>query len=145
MPSITPTLALSILDTITSKVDEGSAGDAVLRIYSAGTTPPTNVNDALTDQVLLIEFVLPNPAFNAATDADPTYVEAIAAAIANIPAAATGDAAFARVFNRDGEALWQSSVGETGGTEEVLLSSKSVTKDVETTVINANARYPKDA
>lgn len=144
MPSITPAVAIAILNTIVDGVDVGTAGAARLVIYSGAV--PASVNVALADNDELISYDLPNPCFGAATDVGgQDYVEAIANAVANQPGLLTGVATFARIYNRDEAVLWQASVGETGGPEEVLLSSTSVTVDVDTMVISMDARYPKGA
>lgn len=104
--------AILACDAIVDKIDVG-AGTAKLRIYdNTGTGQPADPDTAVTTQVLLAEFDLPNPAFGAASDANPGgRATAAGTPYTDSSANATGTASWFRVINRNGDAVMDGSVG----------------------------------
>lgn len=96
------------LDAQCALVDAG-ASNGVLRIYSG--TVPADASVALTDQVLLAELPMSDPAFAPSVDNNPGAL-ATAFAISEDPSAnATGAASFYRVADSDGNVVMQGDVG----------------------------------
>lgn len=105
------------------RIDSGS-GTAKLRIYTG--TKPASADTAATG-TLLYEFDLPNPAFGNATNASPSV--ATANAISPAVGLDNGTAGWGRVFNRNGDAVFDGTVGQ-----EITLNSTTVSTGLTGTV-----------
>jgi len=104
---ISAAAATAACDAIVDLIDSG-AGTAYLKIYDG--SKPANVATAIGAQVILSEHALPNPAFGACSDGVGTAVSVGTDSSAN----ATGSADFFRVFNRNGDAVMDGTVGTSG-------------------------------
>jgi hypothetical protein len=135
-------VAIVACDAINARINSGSAngGKGMLRIYS-GTRPAT-ANDALTTQTKLIEFTLPNPAFQAAVQVGATGT-ATANAIAPTTAIASGNATFFRIVNSDGVTIFDGDVTDTTGNGDLKLSTVAVTNGIDVTVVSLTAIMPE--
>lgn len=118
-------------------IDVG-AGTAKLQLRTGA--PPTNLTDAAAG-TLLVEFDLPNPAFDP-TPVSPGVVEANLPA--DTPALATGTVGHFRVLDRDGDPVEDSgSVGGQGSGEELELSSVELTEAVDVRVLSWSVTMPE--
>lgn len=91
-----------------------------INIYSG--TQPAATTTALTDQVLLSEHALSDPAF-----APTTTATATANAIADDESAnASGTATFYRAFDADDVCHRQGSAGEAGSGAELILDESAI-------------------
>ena len=109
--TISNAAAIAACNAVVDLIDVG-AGTAVLKIYDGAQ--PTNPDVAVGAQVLLAELNLSNPAFGAAVDANPGGRATANAVTADAAANTNGTAAWFRVFDRDGTAVLDGSVGTVG-------------------------------
>lgn len=132
--------ARAMLDAMSAQFDLGSAGSGHLRLYS-GVRPAT-VATAIGAQVMLVEFVNPNPLFAAATG-----VSGGASASANLPAdgvaAADGVATWGRCFDRDNNAVADVDVTDTAGNGDVKLANTSLVTGVAVTIVSWVGTHPE--
>jgi hypothetical protein len=98
-------------------------GNALLRMYSGAR--PASVETAVSTQVLLAEFILPNPLFPAATGVLST-AQANAAAIAAVNGLANGTATWFRVLDRNGLAVMDGDITEYPGTGALQVPTAAV-------------------
>lgn len=126
-------------DTVFGTID-GGATPGKLLIYDGAI--PADVATAVTTQVKLIEFVLPDPAFGAATD-QPAYAEAAINPVTDVVGLADGTATWFRLVDGNDEALMQGSVSAPAEGGDLELSSTSVVVGVDVMVISLFGRMPK--
>lgn len=140
--SFTSALALAMLNFFTGKINDGTAvAGGYVRVYAG--VKPTNVRTALAGNTVLAELPSPADAFADATVNDAGgYCEALAAAIADIPAAADGTATFFRQFNRDNVAIYQGDVGLSGSGAEMELSNVALIAGINVVVQSYIIRQP---
>lgn len=125
-------------DSITAKINAGTEASKLV-VYSGAR--PTNPTDAITTQVKLIEFDLPDPAFGAATEVGTTAT-AIANAVDPSVALADGTASFFRIIDGDGNPVFDGDVSNTAGTGDLKLSATSVIAGIDVTVISLSSIMP---
>lgn len=106
-------------------------GDALNAVYNGGKlrlyggTQPANA-DTSTSEVVLVEFTLPTPCFGTAALGVVT-----ANTIADVTAAASGTATWARYWKADGTTpLQDGTVGVTAGQFDVLVDAVSIVQAV---------------
>lgn len=108
------------------------ANGGKIAIYTG--TQPTDPTVAITGQTKLVEFTLGSPAFGAAaSDAirstvtlnNPTPVAALA----------TGTAAWFRVSDSGGVALWDGDVTDTTGNGNVKMSTTSIVSGINVAIV----------
>lgn len=132
--------ARAACDAINNLINAGSAGAATLVVYSGAR--PADVDTDVVAQVALVVFNLPSPAFAPAVDAGAGG-HATANAITSVVAAATGTASFFRIYNRDGDGVFDGSVTDTAGAGDLKLSSTAVIKDIDVSVVSLTTTMPK--
>jgi len=131
-------VAIAQCNAFVDAIDAG-AGIAKLNVY--GGTQPANPGTAAGSSPL-VSFDLPNPAFGAASVVGDGAV-AEAEAITEVNAAATGTATWARILDRDGNAVADCTVTNTSGSGDVKLSNTDVVAGVESSVISWTFKQPK--
>lgn len=119
--------AIENCDNDVDKLDVGAGANPVLRVYSAGSGVPANVEVALTDQVLLAELAMSNPAFGGAVDDDPGALATANAISDDTAADASGDPAFVRMFDKNDVAQLQYTAGGPGSGMEVEFNVATFT------------------
>lgn len=112
-----------------------------LQVYDGAM--PATADTALGAQVKLVEFALPNPAFQAPVD---TVGGAVATgnAVTAANAIATGTATWGRIVNAAGNPLWIGDVTNTAGTGAIKISSTNITNGIEISVISHSYVQPKE-
>lgn len=138
---ISTVAAIAACDVINALIDAG-AGAGTLRIY--GGARPANVDTAIGAQPLLVEFQLADPAFAPAVDAN-NGGHATANTVDPVQALATGTATFFRIFDGDGNAVFDGDVTDTSGNGDLKLSSTSVIEGIDVTVVSLTTTMPKGA
>jgi hypothetical protein len=113
--------AIAICDALVDLIDSGGAGH--VKIYDG--TRPTNPATAVTSQVLLADFTLPNPAFGNAA-AVTGGAAATANAVTQVSGSAGGTASWFRVFNGSGTAIFDGDITVTAGGGDLTLSSVTI-------------------
>jgi hypothetical protein len=106
-----------------------------LQVYDG--TQPTTADDAVTTQVKLIEWTLPNPCFGSTVAGVLT-----ANAISDVTAIASGVAAWYRCVSSGGTKLQDGSVG-AGGTFDLVLDTTTITVGVTQHVTSWTHTIPK--
>ncbi len=129
--TISNAAAIAACDAIVDRLDEGASA-AVLRIYA--DTQPTGVDCAVDGQVLCAELTLNDPAFGAASDADPGG--RATADVSPVPtdssANATDTATWFRVSTSGGTAVIDGSVGTSAA--DLILNTVSIVAGAEVTL-----------
>lgn len=145
MPSITNVAAIAACDAVVDLVDVGSAdlnGDLV--IYDATGGVPATVEDAITTQVTLTRVELQDPAFSAAIDGAPGGVASLLGVpLSDLAIDATGTAAFARIHDRDNNAVMQLTVTVVGGGGELQLNSVALQVGATFTIVSGTITMPE--
>lgn len=122
------------LDAIVDLVDAG-AGAGTLEVRTG--SQPANANTAATGTVL-VTFTLADPAFAAAAsgavdiDADPDVVDS--------SADNTGTAGWARVYDSNGNAIFDGSVGTSG--TDFIINTTSITAGQTVTLTSGTLTFP---
>lgn len=120
------------LDALTALVNGGT-----LRIYTAGSGRPAGPGTAISDQTLLAELPLSNPAFGAAAAGVATANAITTDAAAN----ATGTAAWYRVFASDGTtAVWDGKVGTANA--DLIMATVSLVADAAVSITSFTLTAP---
>lgn len=132
-------LAIALCDLAVDAIDFG-AGSGHVKIYDG--TRPANPATAVTTQVLLIDFTLPEPAFGNAA-AVTGGAAATANAITSVAAAAAGTASWFRVVDGAGTALFDGDVTATGGGGDLTMASTTITLAMDTGVTGFTYTQPK--
>ncbi len=112
-------VANSMLDTITTRVDAGSAA-GLIKIY-AGTAPP-NAGSALSGNTLLGTLTCSDPSAASASSKVLTF----SSITQDTSADATGDATFFRITDSDANVVIQGSITAVGGGGDLQLNSVSI-------------------
>lgn len=132
--------ARAACDAINDQFDLGSAGSGHLRLY--GGVRPASVATAVGAQPLLVEFVNPDPLFQASVQ-----ISGGAQASANLPpdanAIATDTATWGRVFDKDNNAVADVDVTDTSGSGDVKLANTSLVTGVAVTIVSWVATHPE--
>lgn len=122
--TISNAAAIAMCNALVDLLDAGS-GPGKIRIYSG--SQPAGPDAAVTDQILLAELALSDPAFGGAADANPGAV-ATAGAIADDTAAnATGTATWFRALDSDDNAVIDGSVGVADA--DMTLNTTSIAEN----------------
>lgn len=132
-------VAIAACNTIVDAIDLGS-GQQTLVLYDG--TRPANPSVAVTTQVVLATFNLPDPAFgNAAA------VSGGAAASGNpvteVNAVASSNASWFRVYDGNGAAHHDGDVSNTAGSGDAKLSNVALVTGVGVSVVSMTYTQPK--
>ncbi len=114
--------AIAACNAIVDLIDAGS-GAGKLRIYDG--TQPAGPDVAVSDQTLLAELTLSDPAFGAAADANPGGRATADTITGDTSANATGTASWFRAVDSDGNAVIDGSVG-TSDADLILVTTSIV-------------------
>lgn len=131
--------AKAMVNALVALIDAGGSAGTVV-VYSGSI--PDLVSTALTTQTALATFTLSYPAFGGAIDADPG-ARAIADTFNNVNASASGTASFARVFDSNGIAVGQFTVGTSSLTSELTLDSVSLVAGQPTIISSLRILLPE--
>lgn len=137
---VSKTCAVKIAAALSASVQEGVTADnpAKLIIYSGKI--PDNPDDATGDGQLAV-FNLANPAFSDAVFANNGgYI-----ALNNVPpvqALDNGTASFFRMLDGTGKAVCQGTVSNIEGNGDVKVSSTSIIKGIDVTIVSYTMTYP---
>lgn len=119
--------AIAACDAEVDLIDDG-AGTAKLQFYTG--TQPDNPSVAISDQVLVAEVDLPNPAFGAAADpgggAEYAEAELNSVPLEDTSANNSGTITWYRILDRDGNALFDGSAGISSGDFNALIDNPVV-------------------
>lgn len=137
---ITNAAAIAACNAVVDLLDAGS-GAGKLLIYSAGSGVPANADTAITDQVLLAELTLSDPAFGNAADINPGARATANAITGDTAANATGTAAFFRAVDSDDNPIIQGGVGTSG--QELNLNTTSLVSGVAVDVTSWTHTQPE--
>lgn len=134
--------AIAACDAIVDLVD-GGAGAGHLKIYSAGSGVPAGVDVAISDQVLLADITLNDPAFGAAADANPggRATLDVDPAISDSSANDTGTAAFFRYCDSTGTAVIQGTCGTSDA--DLILNTTSLVSGAAVSITSATFTVPE--
>jgi len=131
--------AIAACNAIVDAIDLGAA-DGSVEIYNG--TRPANPSVAVSSQTKLVDFVLPATAFG-----DAAAVSGGATATANavdpVNAAAAGTASWFRVFDGDGNAVFDGDVTDTGGAGDMKVSSTTIVSGIEVSIVSFTFTQPK--
>lgn len=129
-----------------------ASADAAMALVNAGATPgkllvydgtaPATPADAVTTQVLLVSFDLANPAFLSAVDG-VSGGRAVLDTVPSSSALADGDAAWFRIVDGNDRVIIQGSVTASAGGGDVIISSVSLTEDIEVSIVSFAYVQPK--
>lgn len=126
-------------DAVVDRVDVG-AGTAHLRLYSGAQ--PADADSAAVG-TLLAEFDLPNPAFGAADTSGVATANSTPLTTTGESGASTGtDAQSCRVVNRNGDTVFDGSVGATGSGAEVELDNVNIASGQSVSVSSLTYTHP---
>lgn len=133
------------VNVLVGKVDLGAGATANFIVYSGAR--PTLLDGDLDDQVPLVTFDLPNPAFGNAVESTGSVSGWTAALDTdNVdPANADddGDAAWFQITDHDGNVIMDGTVSVTGGGGDAKISSVTVAEGVEVSLIGFSYTLPK--
>lgn len=132
-------LAIVLCDAAVDAIDAG-AGVSHVKIYDG--TQATNPATAITSQVLLVDFALPDPCFGNAGAVSGGAL-ATANSITAVTASATGTATWFRVIDGNGAAVFDGTVTATGGGGDMTMTSTSIVSGVDTSVVSWTFTQPK--
>jgi len=136
---ISNAVAIAQCNLLVDLLDAG-AGAGKLRVYDGAQ--PAGPDTAVTTQNLLVEWVLGDPAFGDAVDANPGG-RATANAIATVAAAITGTAAWCRALDSNNVAIIDGSVTATGGGGDLTLNSISIVEAVNQSITSWTVTQPE--
>lgn len=102
------------------------ANGGSIKIYTA--SKPANANIAVSGQTLLATLPLNNPAFGSAA----AGIAALNTSGVSVTAVATGTAAWFRVCNSGGSALWDGTIGTSGC--NINLASTAIQQNATVTI-----------
>jgi hypothetical protein len=141
MISISNAIAVSLVDFLNGKLNEGSGDDAMLRIYSGGKP---NFPEIAPSGTLLAEFILPNPVFFAATSiAGAGQAEARVSEIDDALILATGTAGWFRALNRNGVAALDGTVTLAAGSGDMKLMEINLISGRKVNINSWIVRFPQ--
>jgi len=135
-------VAIAELDAVVDRADSGTTNPSARFTIYAGAMP-ANARAPLGDATALVTIAMGNPAFgDAADNAAASAAEALANAIADTPALATGTASFYRLVDRDETVLWQGTVTEPNQGGDMEVSAINVVTGVNIVVQSFAMRAP---
>lgn len=123
--TISNAAAIVGVDNILDLIDAGS-GAGKIRIYGGGSGQPANPDVAVSDQTLLAELTLSDPAFAGATDGAPGGVATANSITDDSSADGTGTADWFRVLDSDNNAIIDGSAGEAADSPDLTLDNKDI-------------------
>lgn len=133
-PRMSNAAAKAALDAATALL--GSAAYIEIRTGA----PPTNVEDAATG-TLLATLTMSNPAFGAATDANPGALATANAITADSSADNTGTAGWFRAYNGSNVGIFQGNIGASGA--DMIMPNTSVTATQAVTISSWTITLPE--
>lgn len=116
--------------TARANLHAGWLAGGALVIYDLGSGVPADPDTAITDQIALATFEIPDPAGDVSDGAFTT--DTIAAALIG----ATGTAAFARAYDASGVVIGDYDVGVVGSDASVWLDNLSMVDGAYATVVS---------
>jgi hypothetical protein len=125
-------------DSVVDAADAG-AGAGKIRVYGGGSGRPAGPGTAVTDQTLLLEFTLNDPAFGAAAsgvaalDVDPVLTD---------DGLASGTATWFRLLDSDNTAILDGSVSATGAGGDLTLTTTAIVTDLAVTITSGTITMP---
>lgn len=130
--------AIAAADAAMGLVNVVGAGTLV--VYSG--TEPADPAEAITDQVALVVFTLPTPAFLPAVDA-VSGGRAVMDAVTPVSALEDGDAAWFRLIDGNDRVILQGSVSAPLGGGDLTISSAEIITGIEVSVVSLSYVQPK--
>lgn len=131
--------AVAACSAVTTLADAAATAGKLL-IYNG--IEPVDTTEAVSTQVTLVEFVLGDPVFGAATD-ETDGGTAIANAVTPVSAAATGTATWFRLLDGDDVVVMQGSVSAPLGGGDLTISSAEIITGIEVSVVSLSYVQPK--
>lgn len=131
--------AIAAADAAVDLIDIGAAASRLI-IYDG--TEPAAPATAITTQVALVTFNLPDPAFGVAVDTTQGGT-ATANAVSPVAAAASGTATWFRILDGNNVVILQGDVTDTAGSGNLKVSSTSIVSGIEVSVISLTYTQPK--
>lgn len=131
--------AIAACNAIVDAIDAGASSGSV-EIYNG--TRPANPSVAVSTQTKLVDFVLPEPAFGNAASVSGGAA-ATANAVTPVNALAAGTATWFRVFDGDGNALFDGDVSDTTGSGDMKVSSTTIVSGIEVSIVSFTFTQPK--
>jgi hypothetical protein len=133
-----------MVNAMTATVEDGT-GTAQFEVYTG--TRPVALTDDLDDQIQLVVFDLPHPAFLTAVESTGT-VSGWSAVLDtdNVDAAVAiddGDAAWFRIVSRNGDPVMDGTVSLTGAGGDAAISTVTVATGVDITLVGFTYTLPK--
>lgn len=132
-------LAVTLCDLVVDSIDIG-AGSGHVKVYDG--TRPASPATAVSTQVMLVDYTLPEPAFGNAV-AVTGGATATAATISNTTAAASGTASWFRVFDGSGNAVFDGDITLTGSGGDLTMSALVITAGMDTGITGFTYTQPK--
>lgn len=131
--------AIAACNAIVDSIDAGASSGSV-EIYNGAR--PADPSVAVTSQTKLVDFVLPEPAFGDAV-AVSGGATATAEAVDPVNAAAAGTASWFRVFDGDGDVVFDGDVTDTAGAGDMKVSSTTIVSGIEVSIVSFTFTQPK--
>lgn len=130
--------ATAMLNGYITELDSGATAPRI-QVYDGAE--PADTDEAVDTQVLLVEFVMPEPSFAAPADVSGK-VQINANAIDPVNALEDGTAAWFRIVNADDNVMGQGSVSNQAGTGDLKVSSTAIVQGIEVSVVSCALRLP---
>lgn len=131
--------AIAAANAAVDLVDGGTPASTLV-IYDG--TEPADPSVAITTEVALVTFELPDPAFGDAADTAGGG-QATANAVTSVVADADGTATWFRIIDGDDNVIMQGAVTDTSGSGDLKVSSTSIVTGIEVSVISLTYTQPK--
>lgn len=131
--------AIAAADAVVDLIDQGAA-PATLIVYDGAE--PADASVAVSTQIALVEFDLPDPLFGNAADTG-IGGQAVANPVDPVTAGNSGTASWFRITNGNGVVILQGSVTDTIGNGDCKISSTSIVSGIEVSVISLSYTQPK--
>ena len=123
--TISSKLAETIVNSTVTQLGSGVAEPNTRLIVWSGQMPTTADMTVEASCKMLIDVMLPNPAFGAAAVIGNT-VEALAFAVPQIESLDTGEASFFRLYDREGDVCIQGSVSDDPDAPAPLMLNQTM-------------------
>lgn len=126
--SLSPEAAIAAVNAVTETVMYGTEEPSPQIIVFSGVAPARSAAIDPEVNAMLVSFGVPDTGFGAATAVDGA-AESLLVSVPAVDAVGAGDAAFFRVYDRNGAVVMQGSVGESGSPDNspMLLNQKTIT------------------
>ena len=132
--------ARKVADALTVQIDAGAAVSKLI-IYDGAR--PADCEVAVTTQLNLVEFELPDPCFQGAVDNSASGARATANAITPATVSQDGTATWFRLFDGDGNALMDGTVTDQSGAGDLKLSDVELVTDIQVQVFSFTITQPE--